>query len=169
MRFSTAHSLFGSQATALRLCAPGLNLLRHPGGGRDLDPEMVTPRSVDGCWFGLGPGLRRDDDSVLMSPAIASPNEEALLADPVRIASATLLQRHETRFYFLRSAVPSPLTPQDRGIAPLQPGNTRCRTCRLCRPRSCGRSAHGAAIAPRTGPPYLASMPHRRAATTRTP
>ena len=182
MRFSTVHSFFGSQATSLRLLTPGLNHTRHPGGGRDPDPEKVAQRSDDGYLFGLASGLPasgrkfilsgskgRDDDSDLISPAIVSPIEGALSADSVRIASATLLQGWATRLYFLRGVVPLPLTPQSRRIAPLQPDYSRCRTCRLCRPRGSIRSAHGAGIAPRTARSYLASMPHCRAANPRTP
>ena len=132
-------------------------------------PGETTPRSVGGGWFGLGPGLRRDDDSDWMVRAEVRPIDVTFSAERLRTASVILLQRQETRFHFLRTTVPSLLPPQGRGYAPFRPGDARCRTCRLCRLWGRLRRGRGPAIAPRAARPYLPSTPPRRAATPRTP
>jgi hypothetical protein len=44
-----------------------LNLNRHPGESRDPAQKKQPPSSDVICMFGLGPGLRRGDDVVLIS------------------------------------------------------------------------------------------------------
>ena len=158
MRGSIVHSLFGSQATVLRLLTPSLNHLRHPGEGRDPDPERMTPRSVDGCWFGLGPGLRRDDETILVDRAEVRPIGVTISAVPVRVASATSFQRQETRLYFSRQGDSVAFDPQRRRNAPLQAGDSARRTCRLCRPRALGSTPLRASIAARGPRAYLRFM-----------